>query len=130
MAGSYLSAMFHDPAGQNCMTWLDSLLDWIARAYYWYYCKFLQRPPGEPFTRQASRFEQRWPAIAWGISLIILFSLARFISGWWLIITLAVNLAALWFFPHIVRYRVAHPENMPYKNSRFLSWSMHRLKVI
>ncbi len=101
----------------------DNLQDWLAAAYFWLYCKFLQRPPGEPFTRQASRFEERWPAVAWGVLLLVVNLLAR-LAGRWLLITIAVNLFAWWFCPHIVRYRVAHPENVPY---RLIDWAVRRL---
>ncbi len=108
----------------------DKFLDWIAKAYFWIYCKFFQRPPGEPWTRQAARMEERWPAFTWGFALA-LFGLAAGLSrGWWIILTLAIYLFAWYFLPHIVRYRVAHPDNHPFKGNvldRAATWAAKRI---
>lgn len=110
------------------------LVRWIAKAYLWVYHKLLQRPISEPFTRQADRIERRWPFMAWGIALSIFFTTARFIDGWWLLITAAVYLFALWFIPHITSYQRAHPENVPFKqwyenrNDRLLAWAKKRVR--
>lgn len=93
---------------------LNKFFDWIARAYYWVYCRFLQRPPDEPFTRQADRFERRWPYLAYGIALIIFFITARYLDSWWLVLTAVVYLFFLWFMPHINSYQRAHLDNEPY----------------
>ena len=107
------------------------MLDWIAKAYFWVYCKFFQRPPDEPFTRQADRFERRWPAIAWGVALVVFFATAQ-LRGWWLFITIPIYLFAWWFLPHITQYQRAHPENVPYKSlsMKAFDWSARRMGII
>jgi hypothetical protein len=110
------------------MNWWDRFLDWVAEAYYWVYVKLLQRPPSEPITRQASRIEERWPAMAWGVALII-FVLTAQLRGWGVLLTAAVYLFAWWWCPHVVRYRVAHPENKPYLlrwQEKALNWATDR----
>lgn len=90
------------------------VLDGIARAYLWFYHVFLQRPIAEPFTRQADRFERKWPYLAYGIAFVIFFAASRYLDNQWLILTASVYLFALWFMPHINSYQRAHPDNEPY----------------
>lgn len=94
------------------------LLDFIAKSYYWVWHKFFQRD--QPFTAQASRMEARWPTFVWGFALLLFYCVSRHL---WLAIP--TNLFAVWFLPHIVRYRVAHPENTPY--STLHRWAERRL---
>ncbi len=107
----------------------DNFLDWIARAYFWFYCKFWQRPPDEPWTRQTARFEQRWPFIFWLLQVAILLIVDR-LNGWWWLLIIPFNLAAIWWFAHILRYRVAHPDNHPFKGNvldRAATWAAKRI---
>lgn len=111
----------------------NKFLDWIARAYYWVYCKFCQRRPDEPWTRQSSRFEERWPAIFWLFWLIVLgistLHTVDKLGGWWCLLLIPLYLAASWWFAHILRYRVAHPENKPYMNplDKAATWAAKRI---
>jgi hypothetical protein len=108
---------------------MNPLLDWIALAYTWFYCKFLQRPREQPFTAQADRMERRWPYLVYGIALAIFLCVDRFLHGWWLAITVIVNLFALWFLPHINSYQRKHPENVPYSfTNRAVKWAAERIR--
>ena len=104
----------------------DSFLDWIARSYFWVYCKFLQRPPEQPFTAQADRMERRWPAFTWGFALVVFWLTAQ-LRGWALSITIPVYLFAWWFIPHIMAYQRKHPENEPYRINKMLAWAIKRM---
>ena len=102
-------------------------LNWIARAYFSFYCHLLQRPPEQPITRQADRMERRWPTFTWGFALLV-FGLTAQLRGWALCLTAAVYLFALWFIPHITSYQRAHPENQPYyKTNKLLAWAIKRM---
>jgi hypothetical protein len=94
---------------------ITPILDWIARAYHWFYHIFLQRPESEPITRQASRIVQRWPAFCWGLALLILGVTAWLpvLVLWWLFLTIPVYLFAWWWMYHILEYSVAHKEDNP-----------------
>jgi hypothetical protein len=89
------------------------ILDWIARAYHWFYHEFLQRPESEPITRQASRMVQRWPAFCWGVELVVLGLTAALLRGWWIILTVCVFLFTWWWNYHILEYSVVHKEDNP-----------------
>jgi hypothetical protein len=93
------------------------LLDLVARAYRFFYHKVCQLP--EPFTRVFCRMEQFEPVLFWGLCLFFIWKAD--IGHWYW--TVPVNLFFLWFIPHIVRYRVCHPENLPY----LLKWAERRL---
>jgi len=99
----------------------DRLLDLIARAYLWFYHKLLQRPRDEPFTRQFDRMERFFYPFAWGLVLVVLFWASHLHWLW----AVCFNLAAAWFIHHIIEYRVAHPENVPYLKQ----WAERRLNV-
>lgn len=88
-------------------------LDWVARAYFWFYHHLLQRSADEPITRQSARIVQRWPALCWGIALVILGLSAAFLRGWWLLVTAAIYLFAWWWFGHILEYCVVHRDDNP-----------------
>lgn len=110
----------------------NKFLDWIARTYFSFYCHLIQRPPGEPITRQADRINRRWPILTIG-TLIVVVSLTAQLRGWFLGITMAVDLFALWFVIHIDQYERAHPDNVPYKlwhenNDRLLAWAKKRVR--
>ena len=92
---------------------MTAILDWIAKTYLWFYHELLQRPKSEPITRQASRIEDRWPAMTWGIALPIFGLTAGLLRGWWIILTAVIYLFAWWFLPHIVDYRVVHRDDNP-----------------
>ena len=112
---------------------LDKIKDLIARAYYALYCRFLQRPPNEPFTKQAARFEQKYPSLFWlGWLAVMGVSTLHTINclGWWRLILIPLYLAASWWFHHILQYRVDHPENVPYKANRLFNWSARRMGLI
>ena len=111
----------------------NNFLNWIARTYYSFYVHFMQRPPDQPYTAQAARMEERWPAFVWGVALAILLCTARFLHGWWLAITATVYLFAWWWFHHICNYERNHPGNNPYRiwihsplNKAFV-WASRRL---
>jgi len=110
---------------------LNAVLDWIARSYLWMYHELLQRP--EPFTRQADRINRRWPLLTVG-TLIVTISLTAQLREWFLVITLVVDLFALWFVIHIDQYERAHVDNVPFKqwyeNRRngLLAWAKKRVK--
>ena len=91
---------------------MNAILDFIAKAYLWFYSDLLQRPKSEPFTRQASRIEDKYPALVWGITLAILW-VCRYVHGWRLIIPILIYLFLWWFIPHIVDYRVVHRDDNP-----------------
>ena len=101
---------------------LDGLKDWIARTYFSFYCHFMQRPANDPDPAQCARFEERWPAIAWGVALAV-FAWTAQLRGWWLILTVAVYLFAWWFLHHICNYERFHPGNDPY----MLEWAKRRI---
>ncbi len=102
----------------------DKFLDWGAKLYLWFYSSFCQRRPDDPYTRQIARFETRWPIFYWGGCLAILLKVAG-LGKWYF--TLPLSLFAIWFFSHILRYRVKHTtDNPPY--SKALMWATRRLK--
>ena len=108
---------------------MNAFLDWLARAYFSFYCHFLERPPDEPFTRQADRINRRWPTLTTGTALFIFNRLAM-LHGWWWFLIIAVNLFALWFIPHISKYAIEHPENQPYRKpltQRAADWAADRI---
>jgi hypothetical protein len=101
------------------------MLNWIARTYLWVWHRFFQRD--EPFTRQASRMEERWPAFTWGFALALYGLSAGLWRGWWIVLTVAIFVFSWWFLPHIVRYRVEHKgDNPPYQN-KLLAWATKRI---
>jgi hypothetical protein len=110
---------------KGCMIRLaiNQLLDLIARGYVWVYHKLMQRPKDQPITAQASRIEQRWPVITWGVALLIFGVSAQF-REWWVIPTIIIYLFAWWWCPHITAHQRAHPENKPYS---ILDWATKRL---
>lgn len=109
--------------------YLNALLDWIARAYFWVYVKLLQRPPDQPFTRQADRINRRWPILTYGTALVI-FNRIALLHGLWWILTIAVNVFAIWWFDHISKYAIKHPDNVPYQKpltERVAGWAATRI---
>ena len=105
----------------------------IAKGYYNFYVHFMQRPPDQPYTAQAARMEERWPSFVWGVALIIWFVTARYLHGWWLLLTGAVYLFSWWWCHHICNYERTHPGNNPFMpwnqklaNKAFI-WASRRL---
>ncbi len=92
---------------------INWLLDIVARAYYWVWFDFFQRT--EPFTRQAARIVQRWPAFAWGVELVVLGVTAWLptLTLWWLFLTVPVYLFTWWWNHHILSYCVTHKDDNP-----------------
>ncbi len=112
------------------MSWL---WDAIARGYYFLYHRLCQL--GEPFTRIFCRQEQAWPAFFWafwgGLGCWCAVTINQPGQVWpWKVLAAAYLLFLLWFTPHIVRYRVAHPENKPYLSfwQKGARWAEKRLQ--
>jgi hypothetical protein len=110
----------------------NGFLNWIARTYYSFYVHLMQRPPGQSYTAQAARIEERWPTLVWGIALLV-WALTAQLRGWWVMITILVYLFSLWWCPHITEYERNHPGNVPYKlwNKKLLNrafaWASRRI---
>ena len=105
---------------------MNNLLDWIARTYFIFYHRWMQRPTEQPYTAQADRMERRWPVFTWGFALLVL-GLSAQLRGWALSITIMVYLFAWWWCPHITHYQRTHPENQPYKVNKLLAWAVKRM---
>jgi hypothetical protein len=102
------------------MRLINWLLDGIAKGYLFFYHIFLQRPKDEPITRQADRFERKWPFLAWGFACLVFW----LIDDWWYV---PVSLFFIWWAHHITTYGRCHPGNEPY--SKTLAWAERRLNA-
>ncbi len=102
----------------------NKILDIIAKIYRFVWYKVFQRR--EPWTPQFCRFEQAYPYVFWSIGVAICAligaNMDSFWSGFW---GCTVLIFLVWFFPHILEYRIDHPDNTP----NLVKWANKRLEV-
>lgn len=96
--------------------------DILSTFYIWLWRKAFQRR--EPFTPQFCRFEQAYPVVFWSFNCGLLILVGYFVClyFYWFIIlvSLVIYSFMVWYLPHILRYRLDHPENEP----NFVKWAV------
>ena len=104
---------------------INKVLDIIALIYHFAWYKVFQRR--EPLTPQFCRLEQAYPLVFWsvGIALCALLGANLGDSFWQSVVYILILAFLVWFFPHVLRYRIDHPENKP----NFVRWADKRLKA-
>ncbi len=102
----------------------------IARLYFLFYHKLLQRPADFPITRQGVRVLIRWPAMAWAVALAVFGLTAGLLRGWWIIATVCIFVFAWWFIPHCIQSALDHrDDNQVCRTPAMLEWSEDRIEI-
>jgi len=104
---------------------INKILDIIAKIYIFIWARVCQRK--EPFTPQFCRLEQSSPGVFWGASVALILYMGILLVGasfWQTIIIGAIAVFLVWFFPHVLEYRINHPENVP----NLVRWANKRLR--